>query len=70
MKRCPKCGSVYEDDVRFCATDGTPDEIDVLPVDDRITIERRENEKSPWYYVTCEHGASGWMHGNTIEFTQ
>ncbi len=46
------------------------DEIDVLPVDDRINIERRENEKSPWYYVTCEHGASGWMHGNTIEFTK
>ncbi len=46
------------------------DEIDVLPVDDRINIERRENENSPWYYVICEHGTSGWMHGNTIEFTQ
>lgn len=46
------------------------DETDVLPVDDRINIERRENENSPWYSVTCEHGTSGWMHGNTIEFTQ
>ena len=46
------------------------DEIDVLPVDDRINIEKRENENSPWYYVTCEHGTSGWMHGNTIEFMQ
>lgn len=46
------------------------DETDVLPIDDRINIERRETEKSPWYYVTCEHGASGWMHGNTIEFTR
>jgi len=45
------------------------DETDVLPIDDRLNIERRETEKSPWYYVTCEHGASGWMHGNTIEFT-
>lgn len=46
------------------------DETDVLPVDDRTNIERRENENSPWYYVICEHGTSGWMHGNTIEFTQ
>ncbi len=46
------------------------DETDVLPIDDRINIERRETEKSSWYLVTCEHGANGWMHGNTIEFTQ
>jgi hypothetical protein len=46
------------------------DETDVLPINDRINIERRENENSPWYFVTCEHGTSGWMHGNTIEFTQ
>jgi hypothetical protein len=44
-------------------------QVDILPVDDRINIERRENENSPWYYVTCEHGIGGWMHGNTIEFT-
>ncbi len=44
------------------------EEKDVLPVDDRINIERRDNENSPWYYVTCEHGTSGWMHGNTIEY--
>lgn len=46
------------------------DETDVLPIDDRLNIEKREDESSPWYYVTCEHGAKGWMHGNTIEFTQ
>lgn len=44
-------------------------QVDILPVDDRIRIERRENENSPWYFVTCEHGTGGWMHGNTIEFT-
>ena len=46
------------------------DEIDVLPVDDRLNIEKREDESSPWFHVTCEHGTSGWMHGNTIEFTR
>ena len=46
------------------------DETDVLPIDDRLNIEKREDESSPWYYVTCEHGANGWMHGNTIEFTR
>lgn len=45
------------------------DQVDILPVDDRINIERRESASSPWYYVTCEHGIGGWMHGNTIEFT-
>lgn len=44
-------------------------QVDILPDGDRIEIERRENGGSPWYYVTCEHGISGWMHGNTIEFT-
>jgi hypothetical protein len=44
-------------------------EVDVLPVDDRLEIEERENENSPWYRVTCEHGTSGWMHGNTIKYT-
>lgn len=43
---------------------------DVLPMNDRINIERRENPNSPWYYVVCEHGISGWMHGDTIEFTK
>ena len=43
---------------------------DVLPLGDRITIERRENESSPWFYVSCEHGTSGWMHGDTIEYTR
>jgi Bacterial SH3 domain len=50
--------------------DRSSPEIDVLPMDDRIIIGRRENPNSPWYYVTCEHGTSGWMHGNTIEFTK
>lgn len=45
-------------------------EIDVLPVDDRVEIEDRESDVSPWFRVTCEHGTSGWMHGNTIEYTQ
>ena len=45
-------------------------EIDVLPVDDRLDIEERENDDSPWFRVTCEHGTSGWMHGNTIEYTR
>ncbi len=45
-------------------------ETDVLPVGDRLDIEERENENSPWYRVTCEHGTSGWMHGNTIEYTR
>jgi len=45
-------------------------QIDVLPVNDRINIEERESDSSPWYRVTCEHGTSGWMHGNTIEYTK
>jgi hypothetical protein len=45
-------------------------EIDVLPVSDRLEIEERENENSPWFRVTCEHGTAGWMHGNTIEYTR
>ena len=44
--------------------------IDTLPMDDRLKIGDRENENSPWYQITCEHGASGWMHGNMIEFTK
>lgn len=43
-------------------------EIDVLPVDDRLDIEERANDNSPWFRVTCEHGTTGWMHGNTIEY--
>lgn len=45
-------------------------QVDILPNGDRLTIERRAGETSPWYYVVCEHGISGWMHGNTIEFTK
>jgi len=45
-------------------------EIDILPVDDRLTITARDNENSPWFHVVCEHGVSGWMHGNTIEYTK
>jgi len=43
---------------------------DTLPMNDRISIIKRENPNSPWYEVECEHGTSGWMHGNTIEFTK
>ncbi|HEY0460946.1 MAG TPA: SH3 domain-containing protein [Pyrinomonadaceae bacterium] len=45
-------------------------QIDVLPIDDRLEIEEREDENSPWFRVTCEHGTTGWMHGNTIEYTR
>lgn len=45
-------------------------QVDILPVDDRLDIEERENDNSPWYRVTCEHGTAGWMHGNTIEYTR
>ena len=48
----------------------TAAQTDVLPLNDRIDIERREDESSPWYYISCEHGASGWMHGDTIEYTR
>lgn len=44
--------------------------VDTLPMNDRLKIGERENDSSPWYKVTCEHGTSGWMHGNTIEFTK
>lgn len=43
---------------------------DLLPKDDRLSIERRAGDNSPWYYVSCEHGSKGWMHGDTIEFTK
>jgi hypothetical protein len=42
---------------------------DVLPKADRINIIERENATSPWYRVMCEHGVTGWMHGNTIKFS-
>lgn len=45
-------------------------QVDVLPVDDRLTITSRENPNSPWFFVVCEHGTSGWMHGNTIKYTR
>jgi hypothetical protein len=44
-------------------------QVDVLPINDRLTITSRENPNSPWFFVVCEHGVSGWMHGNTIEYT-
>ena len=48
----------------------TATQIAVLPQDDRINIGTRESPNSPWYKVVCEHGTSGWMHGDTIEFTK
>lgn len=44
--------------------------IDQLPIGDRLNIVRRESPNSPWYQVECEHGASGWMHGDTIEYSR
>jgi hypothetical protein len=44
--------------------------VDTLPLDDRLNIIERENPNSPWYEIECEHGTTGWMHGNTIEFTK
>ncbi|MGI8788094.1 MAG: SH3 domain-containing protein [Pyrinomonadaceae bacterium] len=52
------------------APDADSSTIDTLPMNDRLNIIRRENPNSPWYEVECEHGTSGWMHGNTIEFTR
>lgn len=46
------------------------EEIGVLPVDEPIKIIRREHGSSPWYYVEAQNGGSGWIHGNTIEFTK
>lgn len=46
------------------------EEIGVLPIQERIKIVRREHNNSPWYYVEAENGGSGWIHGNTIEFTK
>jgi hypothetical protein len=43
--------------------------VDTLPIDDRLNIGERAGPNSPWFEVVCEHGTSGWMHGNTIEFT-
>lgn len=42
---------------------------DVMPKNDRINIIEREDPTSPWYRVMCEHGVTGWMHGNTIKFS-
>lgn len=43
---------------------------DVLPIGDRLDIIDRAKPNSPWYLVECEHGVTGWMHGDTIEFTK
>lgn len=45
-------------------------ESDILPIDDRLTITARNDPNGLWFHVVCEHGASGWMHGNTIEYTK
>ena len=45
-------------------------ESDILPIGDRITITARNDPNGLWFHVVCEHGASGWMHGNTIEYTR
>lgn len=43
----------------------TGDVLDVLPKNDRLSILERDGA---WYRVMCEHGVTGWMHGNTIRF--
>lgn len=52
------------------APDVYANELETIPLDERINIGKRESPNSPWYRVTCQHGTSGWMHGNTIEFTK
>lgn len=44
--------------------------VETIPINDRLNIVGRETPNSPWYEVECEHGTTGWMHGNTIEFTR
>lgn len=44
--------------------------VETIPINDRLNIIGRETPNSPWYEVECEHGTTGWMHGNTIEFTR
>ncbi|MGI9035996.1 MAG: SH3 domain-containing protein [Pyrinomonadaceae bacterium] len=44
--------------------------VDVLPFGDRLDIIDRAGANSPWYQVECEHGTTGWMHGDAIEFTK
>ena len=55
--------------IRFAPDKDAPI-VDTLPMNDRIEIIRRQNSNSPWYQVECEHGTTGWMHGDTIEFTR
>lgn len=55
--------------VRSAPSDYT-DEIDMLPMNSNLKIGKRAAPNSPWFRVTSESGASGWMHGNTIEFTR
>lgn len=39
--------------------------IDILPKYDRVNMIERSG---PWYQITCEHGVSGWMHGNNLDW--
>ena len=41
-----------------------------LPRNDRLHIIRRRASTSAWYRVKCEHGSTGWMHGNSIAYTK
>lgn len=47
----------------------TSAKVGTIPKNDRLNIIKRESNKSPWYQIECEHGTRGWMHGNTIAFT-
>ena len=55
--------------VRFAPDKDAP-VVDTLPMNDLIEIIRRQNPNSPWFQIECEHGTTGWMHGDTIEFTR
>jgi len=46
------------------------DEVAVLPYDEPLKIGRPAAEHNPWFRVTTADGTTGWMHGNTIEFTK
>lgn len=39
--------------------------IDILPQNDRVNMTERSGK---WYRIICEHGASGWMHGNNLDW--
>ena len=43
-------------------------EVYVISYDEPIKIGKSAGGNNPWFRVRTESGATGWMHGNTIEF--